>query len=378
MRKFVGKDAAVTKLADIQEKCSDCGACVNDCDFLMKYGASPLKLARAFERGVGRENPLIPYSCSLCGHCAKVCPEELNIGEVCETVRDGLVAEGKGPLQQHEYLAWNLNICLSDKFALAEPDPAATRCERVFFPGCGLAGYNPSLVTRSWDYLRQKLPGTGIVLYCCGAPVRDIGQKTKMKDILKHISDEMARLGATEIITCCTNCYKTFKLYAPGLKLRTIYEVILEKGLPDGLTTKPWTFSLHDSCPARDEPRIQEAVRSLTRKMGFHIHEMKNSKELSQCCGMGGMVGYADIWLALEATKRRVAEAPYDLLTYCANCRETLTNPEVGNKAALHMLDLIFNPNWEQDRLNQANIGKTRRDNQVQLKKQLLDVISKV
>lgn len=378
---FKEVELAYTEAQAIQEagRClqCECKLCVKDCVFLKKYCASPLELARQFEQGFFREKPVIPYSCALCGYCEKICPEGLDIGDLCKELRYQLVAEGKGPLPQHEFVNWNLNLSTSDKFALAEPDPATGQCQRVFFPGCGLSGYSPSLVIRSYEYLRQKLPDTGIILNCCGAPVRDLGQPDKLQAMLKTITDNLARLGATEIITGCTNCFMTFKQFAPQLKRRTIYEVILEHGLPEGLKPKEWTFSLHDSCPARDEPQIHESVRALVRKMGYNIEEMAHSGEFSQCCGMGGMAGYADIWLAFQATKRRVDEAHHDLLTYCANCREVLTNPEVGSKPALHILDLVFNPDWEQDRLNPPLIGSTRRDNQTQLKKKLVEIISK-
>ena len=105
---------------------------------------------------------------------------------------------------------------------------------------------------------------------------------------------------------------------------------------------------------------------------GYEIEEMEHSGELTRCCGTGEMVPYADISLAFKVTKRLTDEANFDIVTYCATCREMLANPEASGKPTVHILDLIFNPDWEEARLTPPNIGMTRRENQAELKKLIL------
>jgi len=95
---------------------------------------------------------------------------------------------------------------------------------------------------------------------------------------------------------------------------------------------------------------------------------MEHSRDMTLCCGMGGMALYANMDLALGATNRRAAEASHDIITYCAACRETLAM----EKPTIHILDLIFNPEWEKQRIEPAKIGKVRRENQAFLKSQLI------
>jgi NADPH-dependent glutamate synthase beta subunit-like oxidoreductase len=353
------------------ERClsCECKLCIQECEFLKQLCQSPKELAHRFELGYFREKPDIPYSCNLCDLCQKVCPEELNIGNMCLELRRQLAAEGLGPLPTHRFVKVNQDWSLSDNFALAQPDPESGECKRVFFPGCNLSGYSPSLVIKTYDYLRERLPGTGILLGCCGEPTHSLGEQAKSEQILNGVEAEMAKLGTSEIIVACPLCYRRIKQHAPQLKLSFLYEVMVGLGLPQGIKHKGWTFSLHDSCSMRWEKGIQDSVRALAQMMGYQIEEMEHSREMTRCCGMGGMVAFANLQLSYNVTKRRIGEAHFDILTYCAACREAFAS----EKPAIHILDLAFNPDWEQDRLKAPKTGKARRETQALLKSQLIN-----
>ncbi len=347
----------------------ECKLCVKNCEFLQLYCENPRELAEKFKAGYFREEPKVPYSCSLCGLCGSLCPNDLCIGDMNMEIRRRLVEEGLGPLPQHKFLDWNLNWTTSDKFVLGQPGSATGETKRVFFPGCNLSAYSPYLVVKTYEYLRERLPGTGILLSCCGRPACDLGQQDRFHEILKGVESQLAELGTSEVITACPNCYMTLKQFAPQVKVRTIYEVMVELGLPDEARAKEArTFSLHDSCSVRWEKGVQDSVRKLIEMMGYQIEEMEHSRENTICCGTGGMVPYVDVGLAFKSAKRRAEEAHFDLVTYCATCREQLANPEAAGKPCVHILDLIFNPDWEQARLNPPNIGATKRENQAKLK----------
>ena len=147
------------------------------------------------------------------------------------------MARGQGPLPPHKgiqnYVKWGA----SPTFALSRPDPATGKAARVFFPGCSLAGHATEVVKAAYAHLRRKLPDTGIMLNCCGAPSYFMGETDVMLRIIRNVAGEMAKLGAQEIIVACTHCYQTFQEFLPEVKTRTIYEVLNEVGLPDGASS---------------------------------------------------------------------------------------------------------------------------------------------
>ena len=82
---------------------------------------------------------------------------------------------------------------------------------------------------------------------------------------------------------------------------------------------------------------------------------------------MGGMVPYTSLELARAMTTQRAAEATQDLLTYCASCQGALS----AQKPTLHILDLIFNPNWREDKGLPPDKPPVKRENQKTLRQTL-------
>jgi Fe-S oxidoreductase len=294
----------------------------------------------------GTTDPLIPYSCHYCGLCQAVCPKGLHAGRPCLSTREALVARGQGPLPPHQgirnYVKWGS----SPTFALSRPDPATGKAARVFFPGCSLAGHATGVVKAAYAHLRRQLPDTGIMLNCCGAPSYFMGEKDVMLRVIRKVAGEMAQLGAQEVIVACPHCYQTFQEFLPEVNTRSIYEVLAEVGLPDGVpAAPPWTFNIQDACGARQAPQIHDAVRRLVADLGHKVEEMAHHRERSICCGSGGMVPAVAPELAKRMTDFRLSEATRDLVTYCASCRARLAK---AGRPTLHVLDLPFNPAWQQ------------------------------
>ena len=351
------------------ERCLDCECklCVKGCQFLELYCQTPKELAEKFKAGYFRENPLIPYSCNLCELCKKLCPEDLCYGDMCLEIREKMVAEGIGPLPEHELVRVDQEWSTSDAFALCKPDSKGGGGEWVFFPGCSLSAYSPKLVIKVYDYLRERLPGTGIILNCCGAPTHSLGEHPRFDEMVRRLESEVKKLSASGVLLACPDCYRTIKRNAPSLKVKSVYEVMAENGLPKGAeASTAHTFSLHDSCTVRDENKFMNSVRDLVRKMGYRIEEMEYSREKTRCCGVGGMVPYVDLELYLKLAEWRANEAPFDMLTYCATCRETFAS--VG-KPSIHVLDLIFNPDWQHNLHKPPQMGKARQEKQSELKR---------
>ena len=63
-----------------------------------------------------------------------------------------------------------------------------------------------------------------------------------------------------------------------------------EVGLPAAAAGDPGVvFNLHDTCGARNDPDIHEAVRRLVQAAGHYVEEMPHARERTICCGSGGM-----------------------------------------------------------------------------------------
>jgi Fe-S oxidoreductase len=338
------------------------------CEFLKREAITPHELAARFKAGYYRDNPQTPYLCSVCDLCKRVCPEELSVGDMCMEIREEMVASGLGPLPGHKVVRKDQEWSTSDAVVLAQPDPNTGRCERLFFPGCGLSGNSPELVSQVLTYLQEKLPNTGILLGCCGGPTYFLGDRPLFEKILSDFLGRIERLGASELILACPDCYHNLKRHAPGLQLRALPEVIQEQGMPAGIPSQAGSiFSIHDSCKARFEKGWQDSVRSLLSHAGHSVEEMAYSRDKTRCCGHGGMVSYADFELEGVLTENRANEATHNILTYCAACRDALAM----HKPAVHILEVLFNPEWEQVLEVPPKSGKKRRENQARLKTML-------
>jgi NADPH-dependent glutamate synthase beta subunit-like oxidoreductase len=326
-----------------------CSQCVKNCPFLQHYVEQFPYTEKGLVRLLkdrGDTDPLIPYSCHYCGLCQMVCPKELHAGRPCLAAREALVASGKGPLPPHQgiqnYVKWGT----SPYFALSRPDPATGKAARVFFPGCALAGHSPGIVQAAYAHLRRKLPDTGIMLNCCGAPSYFMGEKDVMLRIIGNVAQELEELEAREIIVACPHCHQTFTEFLPEIRTRSIYEVLVEVGLPDGASSTASTiFNIQDACGTRQVPPVQDAVRRLIQDLGHTVEEMPHNRERSICCGSGGMVPAVAPELAKKMTDFRLSEATRDMVVYCASCRARLSK---AGHPTLHVLDLPFNSAWQQ------------------------------
>ncbi len=347
----------------------ECLACKRNCEFLSLHDINPREFAESLKEDYGSDL-VVPFSCNLCNLCGEMCPEGLDTGKLCHEIRKKAVSEGLAPLPQHKSVHSHQKWGTSWVFKLAMSDPQKKQeTPRVFFPGCSLPSYSPNLVIKTYNYLRDKLPGTGIILNCCGGPTYLIGEMDRFQQILDGIEKQMQALGASEIITACSKCYHNLKDYAPQWEISPLYEVMIEVGLPEGVPKKfNRAFSIHDSCPARYEPRLLQGVRDVVRRIGCDIDEMEFSGEKTRCCGAGGMIAPVNPELFTKIKSKRVAESLNDILTYCAGCRDNFASVD---KASLHVLDLVFNPNWEQDRMKPPASGKQRWKNRWDLKRQL-------
>jgi glutamate synthase (NADPH/NADH) small chain len=331
---------------DEAERCLDCecGLCVKDCNFLAKHCHSPKDLARRVKQDLASEDALkMVFSCNICSLCATVCPEDLDTGTLLLEARRLTVNAGRGPLPQHKPIVSYFNAGVSKTFTMVMPEPGRSRSKRLFFTGCALPAVSPANTIRIYEALRSNYPGTGVLMYCCGAPVELLGMDETFEKTSNDIRRQVESVGAEELIAACPDCTHTLKGSIPDIPVVTIWERLADNWQPPR-EREGVSISIHDSCKARHEPGIHGAVRKLIEGSGGIVEDVEYSEELARCCGFGGMIYPVDAELSQSISKRRGDESPLPMITYCAGCRMALRG---CGKDSLHILDFLFSPNYQ-------------------------------
>ena len=355
------------------ERCSlcECLACVKSCEFLTHYKQMPKRYIReiynnlSIVMGIHRANKMI-NSCNLCGLCGRVCPGELDIGEVCREARRIMVQKGKMPPSAHDFALRDMRFSNSGLCSLTRHQPGRSASRYAFFPGCQLAASSPSQVQKMYAFLCGKLSsGVGLMLGCCGAPADWAGQIPLFEETLENILHNWKSLGSPQLITACPTCYHFLQDRMPLNAVKDLWTMLDEVGAPE--PTKPYSLRLavHDSCMTRQEAAMQDSVRRLAQALGCQLEELPYSRDKTTCCGYGGLMMYANRELADKVVWRRINESKSDYLTYCAMCRDNFAG---RGKRAYHLLDLFFDdaaaaerrpPGYSQ---RQANRSRLKRE----------------
>jgi len=321
----------------------ECRLCVEDCEFLAAHCDSPKDLARHVQGGLEDEAVLkTVYSCNVCSLCAAVCPEELDMGALLMEARRTAVRRGAAPLPQHRKAVGHFDRGVSRAFSLLMSEPGRGRSKRLFFTGCSLPATAPAHVVRVYDELRKHYRGTGVLMYCCGAPVAMLGMEEAFHHTREQILRRAESVGAEELIAACPDCAHILRPHLPELRVTTAWELLAESWQPPQ-NHEPTPVALHDSCTARHQPGLQAAVRRLVEAGGGRIEEADYSRERARCCGLGGMVRTVDPGLAARIARRSAGESSLPMITYCAGCRKALAG---CGKEALHLLDFLLAPDW--------------------------------
>ncbi len=327
------------------ERCLDCecGLCVADCEFLAASCRSPKELARqVLDRLEEPETLKMVYSCNICSLCETVCPEALDTGRMLLEARREAVRRGLGPLPVHKGIVSYFEAGVSKTFTLVRSQPGRQRSKRLFFTGCALPAVSPRHTLAIYEALREHYPGTGVMMYCCGAPVELLGMDEAFEKARQAILREAEAVGAEELVPACPDCAHTLKESVPELRVRTVWELL------DGVWEPPSlrdgvTVAVHDSCKARHQPEVCAAVRNLLTAGGAAVEEIEYDGEKARCCGFGGMIYPVDPELSRRVSERRARESERPMITYCAGCRMALAG--VG-KESIHILDFLLDPQW--------------------------------
>jgi Fe-S oxidoreductase len=365
------KDEAVREAG----RCFPCGCmeCVKVCEYLAHYRSYPKRYVREIYNndciimGAHPAN-LMVNSCTLCGLCAEVCPEKLNMGDVCLDARESLTAKGKMPPSAHEFALRDMAFSTSEAFTLVRHQPGFHSSAAVFFPGCQLSGSSPDHVFRTYQHLTRTIPGgVGLMLGCCGAPAHWAGRRDQFEEVLRPLREAWTGMDRPRLIAACSSCYRTLKDNLPEIPVDSLWNVMERSALPEAMRL-PRTLALHDPCTTRGEPGIQDAARRLLTAMGVTIQEL-NRRDQMACCGFGGLARFANPEVTDKILKRRIAESDADFVTYCAMCRDSFARQ---GKRAWHILDLVLGADGADPAARPDPGFSSRQENRARLKSRFL------
>ena len=321
-----------------------CLECVKVCPFLEHFGAYPKRYVREIYNnetiimGPRKTNRLID-SCTLCGLCAEVCPEQLAMGEVCLSARQGMTAKGKMPPSHHDFALRDLAYSRSDAFALARHQPGFSSSAVLFYPGCQLAASSPEQVEQTYAHLCATIDGgVGLLLGCCGAPAQWAGRQELFGEVRADFDRQWQELGRPLVLTACSSCYRMIADHHPAVTQESLWSVLARSELPAGAAQRSSALAIHDPCTTRHDTAIHDGVRRLASRCGASAIEL-DGPQLSSCCGFGGLASFVNPEVTDKIVDRCIVQNDADYLTYCAMCRDNFAR---RGKRAIHVLDLLF------------------------------------
>lgn len=365
-------------MAGVAESCvyCRCGCCKDGCpvyEEVLEESMSPKgrnEMIRAIMKGVVDPDDRavrIAYSCLLCRRDEYSCGAKLKNAEATEQLREFLNAQGAELLPEHDILVKNLQNYGNP---WGEPRNSRRRWARdstvdgsgngitvdLLFVGCTYSldralHETPkalaSVMTKAGVAFRALLDEE----VCCGSTIKRLGQK----DLFAQVRDENAAvlLGAEpeHIVTPCAGCYKTllqdYGQLLAGIEIlhSTQYILRLIKKGEIVFREVDAIVTYHDPChlgrhaDVFDEPR--EILGSIP---GLRLTEMKDSRELSRCCGGGGGVKTAYPGVSHRIAVKRIRQAEKTgaslLVTACPFCVQSLSSAAKDVESPLRVVDL--------------------------------------
>lgn len=341
------RDEAVTEA----KRCllCDCTACKEVCELFTYFNKPPKLMVAETITTLSSKSGLTSQqatrtmsSCNLCGLCGEVCPQGINMGSFFYDFRYFKFEDKVYPPAFHDFFIRDMMFS-NNEAALFRHSPEHTNPKYLFFPGCQLGASDPRYVMHSYAYLIEKFPDTAILLGCCGAPADWAADRELNTGVIEDIKEKWKSLNCPIVVFACPTCQLQFQKYIPEAKGISLYEVMLENGLP-GKNNKlnGQRINVFDPCASRDNSSLQSSVRSIVSMLGMKSEELTNYGEKAQCCGWGGHIGEANPLLEERIVQNRINAGENPYITYCTNCCNTFAG---NGKDCIHILDAVFKLN---------------------------------
>ena len=356
-------------------KCQ-CDSCAAYCDLIGYFDKWPAKMRDEILLSCKPAGSLVHKAparkyiavCTECHMMTDTCPEHIDLCGMIKLARHKMHDADKVPAAYKQYFLRDMEFANGEYAALTKQAPGSSSCEYAFFPGCSLGALNPDYVLKPYSWLLDKLPDTALLLRCCSVPVDWAGNSQVHDKELAALREEWESLGRPVLITACMSCSRHLNEYLPEIQTVSLYE-ILAKDFDSEKSFSDAEYAVFDPCSARDNPAVQQAVRTLAERAGLHTTELPKGDKHG-CCGFGGQGSMVLPEFTDYVTQKRseLSDKPY--LVYCSNCRDIFKD---SGKPAVHLLDVLFD--IDPQNLQDSPDVTQRRLNRIILKEKLLKQI---
>jgi len=383
---YTGEEAIAEAERCIQCKCS---ACYLNVDLIQYTNKWPLRMRDeiaattlpGWSEVKATPAKRLLNTCNLSGICVDVCPKEIDLDRLFLDGRRSMHRQDKTPWVFYDFWIRDMDFANGEHCAIRRMPKGmkegTDQSRYAFFPGCQLGASRPKLVEQVYGYLTEKLPDTGLILQCCGAPAEWAGIVEKHQESIDSIRNAWESMGRPVLILACPTCGRKFQDYLPEIPTVFIYELMEQLGYqedPDQIRNLlgdemiDGGLSVFDPCASRKMPALQKSVRKYAGEIGCKIVPLAQNGPNANCCGYGGQPGITDPAYEKFVRDRRIAEGDKPYITYCVNCRDAFLD---AGKPAVHLLDILFP--WEEESLYRLPTVTERRRYREALKKKLLE-----
>ena len=203
----------------------------------------------------------------------------------------------------------------------------------IYAPGCALLSYKPHLAEKLKEFIVRRLGPMDTLLPCC--------------------FNSPALPPHTCVVTPCATCAEKYaKMNEDGLSLFFLSMLAESEDFPfpdyGGIS-----MSIQDTCSARKQPEVLQAIRRLLERMNIRLVEPEKTGARAKCCGQV-FYGKLETEKVEVQMRKRAEEMPCeDVVVYCASCIMSMT---VGGKRPRYIIDLLFGePTALADGVNEWN-----------------------
>ncbi len=354
-------------------KCA-CDACIRYCDLMRYFKKYPKRIEEEVEitihpgtlDGNGTVAIRLISTCNQCGLCKEVCPQQIDVGDFLLQSHRVMREKGAMPWAFHDFWLRDMDFTNSAKAQLSRIPTGYRQSRYMFFPGCQLGASDPQYVIESYRWLLAQQPDTAIMLNCCGVPAEWAGDENIHGAVIATLRDHWIALGRPTVVFACPTCKQMFGKYLAEIEGVFLYDLMWQAGISPEINAHGETVSVFDPCASREEPEVQQAIRTLAKQAGFVLQPLPLEKRLAACCSWGGQVKLAHPPYAHYVTEARISQSDNAYIAYCTNCRDIFA---AAGKPCYHILDVIFGLNAAE---RVPPTVTERRNNRIQLKRQVL------
>lgn len=175
---------------------------------------------------------------------------------------------------------------------------------------------------------------------CCGYPLILSGYIREAKEFANR---NVEMIGyERRVVTPCPACYRAFNTFYPRLIGRKLpfkvshitqyYNELFKKGVLKASELKPLKIKAmyHDPCELGRHSKVFEEPRTILNLIpGLVLYEPRFTRELSSCCGGGGLVSAYFPTLSVMVANRKILEedrVPSDLEAIITECPQCINN----------------------------------------------------